>query len=187
MQYDFDKLNNDIRIRNQYTFDKNNILLSELTYATGLKGQKVKDLAHSVCKWETFGIEAINKGLIQTDLKTYFKDCVDLGYVKKEDGWLNESYSIINGVFEHTFSDKFNIVAEAFNSYDKFIIYTGLRKELICTLRIVSKSGGKHSLICYKTNSQLFVSDTSSRGIAEPFEKHINKDNFIYAIEMQEK
>ena len=185
MEYDFDKLNNDIKIRNQYKYDKENILLSELTYATGLKGNKVKRLAHSVCKEITFGLEATAKGLIQTDLKTYFKDCVDKGYVRREDGWLNESYSVVDNVFLHTFSDKFGITAEAFGSYDEFIIYTALRKEFICTLRIVSNSGGKHSLICYKFNGKLLISDTSGRGIAQPFEKYINKNNFLYAIEMQ--
>ena len=179
--YDIPNLNHNIMIRNQFKYDANNVLLDELTYATGLTGDAVKRLATSVCKEITFGLEAIAKGLIKTDIKTYFKDCVDKGYVRKEDGWLNESWGISNGVFEHSFGDKFNITAQAFASYNEFIGYANTQDNLVCTLRIKSMTGGYHSLICYKLNgSQLYISDTSSRGVAVLFDHFINASNLIY-------
>ena len=184
MNIDFNKLDHDISIRNQKVFDKSNVLLYELVSATSCTIPQAQDKAATVCKWMTFGLEGIAKGFIQMDLQGFFKYCVTQGYVRGSDGWLNESYSIIDGVFQHTFSDKFNIAAKAIGSFDEFMNYANAQDSFLGTLRIVSKTGGKHSLETYKTDGQLYISDSSYRGIHELFSDHIDKDKFIYYTEM---
>lgn len=186
--YNIAQLNHDILIRNQFNYDKHNVLINELIFATGLSKNDAQYCAHSVCKWITFGIEGIYKGLITTDLKTYFKTCIDNGWVRASDGWLFESYGVSEGEFKHTFADKFNIVSQAFATLTEFKAFADTQDDLITTLRIKSFSGGYHSLLCYKINgSQIYISDTSSRGIAQFMDHFINDQNFVYATCMIDK
>ena len=177
-------LDRDVAIRNQKVFDKSNVLLYELVNATGCTIPQAKDTAASVCKWLTFGLESIAKGLIQMDVQSYFKFCVEQGYVRGSDGWLNLNYGIVDGVFKTDLADKFNIQAKAFATYAEFMAYANTQTEFLGTLRIVSKTGGKHSLICYKGGGNLYISDTSYRGIHVLFSDHIDVNNFIYYTEM---
>jgi len=179
------ELNKNIKCRNQFVFDKQNILLGEVKNAFGCDDVQAKRFIASICKFLAFYLEAQAKGLITYDVVTYLRKCIADKLVRKDDAYVLESYGFYDGVFQHTFADYFGIKSIAFDKYDKFIEWTKTQTEYIATIRIVNrKKTGKHSLISYKQNDKLFISDTSNRGIATPFEKEINAQNFIYATIM---
>lgn len=178
---DIIKLNNDIKIRNQFVFDAKNVLLTEVKTAYNYNDAQAKTSIASICKEITFCIEAMNKNFISNDVVGFLKKCKDNGWVNPENSYLNETLGFYDGVFKKSFAEKFGINAIGHNSYDAFIKWSNIQIEFIGTLRIVNAKGdGKHSLICYKQNNKLFISDTSSRGIGVDFYKYINKTNFVY-------
>lgn len=167
--------------RNQFEFKSNNVLLGEVKTAFGYNDVDAKIFISSICKLLTFYIEAYVKGFLVIDVVTFLRVCVNSGWVKKEDAYVNESLGFYDGVFQKSLAEKFKINAMGIGSYEEFITWSLTQKEFIGTLRIQNKSKtGKHSLIVYKNEGNMFIDDTSSRGIDEPFEKHINIDNFVY-------
>jgi len=175
------ELNNSIKIRNQFIFNSINVLLPEVKTAFGYNDINAKKFIASICKLITFWFEAYYKNLFSYDVISFLRKCVNEGIIRKEDAYLNESLGFYDGIFQKSFAEKFNINATGMNNYKNFIIWALKQKEFVGTLRIInSKETGKHSLIVYKQNNSLFISDTSSRGIGVPFEKFINEKNFIY-------
>jgi hypothetical protein len=177
------KLNQDIQIRNQFPKTAN-ILTGELQKATEFDIDKTLKLQTSVCKALTFWIEGYNKELIKMSFTDYYKYCIDKNWIRAEDAWLNLEFGFSNGVLKTEMADKFNIKINGIANFDQFINWANTQDFFIGTLRIVSKTGGKHSLICYKYNGKLYISDTSNRGIAELFDKHIARKNFLYFTTM---
>ena len=177
---DFDKLNSLIQPRNQSHIGADNVLLPEVMGALNVDTATAKRFMESTCKFLTFWIEANFKGLYTDDFPTYLKLCVKNGWVRAKDAYLTESYGISDGSFQHTFADKFNISATAIGSFNEFITFADSQDEFVGILRIVSQTGGKHSLICYKAENKLCLSDTSFRGIGVDLNKYITKKNFIY-------
>ena len=175
-----ENLNNNIKTRSQSSFTKDNVLPSELMVVCGVDEKTAKNIAGSVCKWITFGFELIEKGLFNGTIQEYFQKCIDEGWVRKTDGWLNLSWSYTDGKFEHDLGDKFGITASAIGTWKEFMDWANIQDSFIGTLRIVSKTVGKHSLICYKENGNIYISDTSYRGIGVLLSDHIDEKNFIY-------
>lgn len=177
--YSINKLNEDVQIRNQFP-KKPNLLTNELITATGFDSKKAMKLQQSVCKALTFWLEGFNKNLLNLDFTAYYKKCIDNNWIRKDDAWLNLEFGFVDNVLKTEFADKFNIKVFGINNYDEFISWANKQDHFLGTLRIVSKSGGKHSLETYKQDSKLYISDTSSRGIGTLFSKEINSKNFIY-------
>jgi len=174
------ELNKSIEIRNQFVFNAKNVLLNEVKTAYGYNDTQAKKSISSICKELTFALEAINKNLMSNDIISFLKKCATNGWVNPENSYLNETLGFYDGVFKKSFAEKFNINAVGINSFDAFIKWTNSQTEFIGTLRIVSNSGGRHSLICYKYNGKLYISDTSNRGIGVLFSKYITSKNFVY-------
>jgi len=174
------ELNGNIKKRNQAVYDKINVLLPEVKTAFGYNDVQAKRFISSICKLITFWFELNYKGLSTLDVVTFLRKCVAEGWVRKDDAFVNESLGFYDGIFLKTLATKFGVDAIGVNGFDEFLAWAETQGDFVGTIRIISKSGGRHSLICYKLNGKLYISDTSSRGIGVPFEKHINKDNFIY-------
>ena len=181
---DFNVLNSLIEPRNQSHIGADNVLLPEVMGALSVDTATAKTFMSSTCKFLTFWIEANFKGLYTDDFPTYLKLCVKNGWVRAADAYLTESYGISDGSFQHTFADKFNINSTAVGSFDAFNTYAAGQTEFVGILRIVSNTGGKHSLICYKADGKLLLSDTSYRGIGVDMNKFISSKNFIYFTTM---
>lgn len=178
---DIIKLNNSIAIRNQFIFNSKNILLNEVKIAFKFDEIQAKKSIGSICKLITFGLEAISKNLIKDDVIAFLIICKDNHWIRPEDSYLLESFGFYDGVFQISFAKKFGINVIGSNNYEEFITWSLTQIEFIGTLRIINaKKTGKHSLIVYKTNGVLFISDTSNRGIGVPFENYITINNFIY-------
>ena len=179
-------LNTDIEQRNQFP-QKPNLLTQELITATSFDTKQALKLQSSVCKAITFWFEAKHKSLLDMDFASYYKHCIDNNYIRKEDAWINLEFGYSNGILKTEYADKFNIGVSGCPDYKSFIEWSKSQTEFLGTLRIVSKTGGKHSLICYKKADKIFISDTSSRGIASPFDVYITSMNFIYFTSLKAK
>ena len=179
------ELNGNVKKRNQFVFDKANILLPEVKTAFGYNDVQAKKFISSICKLITFWFELNSKELSTLDVVGFLRKCVAEGWVRKDDAYINESLGYYDGVFQKTLATKFGVDAIGVNGYDEFIKWADAQGDFVGTIRIISKTGGRHSLICYKQNGKLFISDTSSRGIGVDFHIHINKENFVYYTQLQ--
>jgi len=178
---DIIKLNNSIATRNQFVFDSKNLLLKEVKTAFEFNDIQAKKSIGSICKLITFGLEAISKNLIEDSVIAFLSKCKNNHWIKPEDSYLLESFGFYDGVFQILFAKKFGIDVIGSNNYEEFITWSLTQTEFIGTLRIINaKKTGRHSLIVYKINGIMFISDTSNRGIGVLFEDYININNFIY-------
>jgi len=192
MSYDFVELNNLIRDRNQYP-NGSNLLTRELMIGTPCGKEHALQQQASVCKEVTFWIEMFFKKFTNMLFEQFHSRCIQNNWVRATDAYLNLAYGFYNDKFKDDFSQKFNVSAMGINSFTAFIDWAKSESEFVGksenefvgTLRIVnSKKTGSHSVICYKQDNQLYISDTSTRGIGVSFEKFINKDNFQYFTTM---
>lgn len=174
------ELNSNVKKRNQFVFGKENVILPEVKTAFGYKDVQAKRFISSICKLITFWFELNSKELSTLDVVGFLRKCVAEGWVRKEDAYINEALGYYDGVFLKTLATKFGVDAIGVNGFQEFLDWAETQGDFVGTIRIISKSGGRHSLICYKQNGKLYISDTSSRGIGVDFFKHINKDNFVY-------
>lgn len=151
-----------------------------ITYIKDAGVKNPERAARSACKLICFYIELFVKNLTMLDFTTFIKECIDNGFVRAEDFWLNSTQA---DMLKHFCpSASFN---ETY-SYDEYIRLVK-KGRFMGTVRIftgLTDNGKKkkHSIISYSDPATRIpvLADTSYRGIHEPVDKHIDKDNFSY-------
>ena len=160
-------------VRRYNQFKTPNELTDQIIEATGITQDKACDTAEAICKVVTFWIEATAKELIDMTFSEFYKHCIKKGYITRSEKtglytWMALSVEEL--------AKKFDIMVDKISDFEE--IGNISNDEWLGTVR---KDHSWHSMICFKNlDSRMRISDTSKRGIDQPFYKSIDEDNFKY-------
>lgn len=152
-------------------FTKKSNLFDEIVVALDCTYTEARDLARTHCNMVSF-YACIRAGFgYNKSYRTFFKHCLS-EKVCNEKGRIFDKPKLLD-----TLGIKSDLTT--YREYEDIIDpYARLNPDKFYQVKIFANTSGDHFMGCYIKNGQLYLSDTSYRGIEIPAIKYINPENF---------
>lgn len=156
---------------------KNTASLERQLGKTGLVPD-TKRAASSACKHIVLYIEMFCKGFTILNFSDFTSQCIDNGFIKPFDFWMNKVPQDVLNFFSP------GKTVKRISDYEQFLKLMKT-EDVMGMLRIITgkdKNGNdtKHSIICFSKKAEPYIADTSYRGVDVPARTFLKESNFAY-------
>lgn len=174
-QYKIDNFNKIIEQNNQYK--DNSVLWQSIQEVWKVSKRKAKKLAKSYCNEASFYALLFADEIIELYHYEFMRYWKEQGFLDR-DGFLRNKDLIMEHYGERFSDDYYEKNWSYILDPDEMQIDDGYFYQM----KIHSRAGGYHFMGCYIKNGEVYLSDTSNRGIGVLAKNVIDKDQFMWLV-----
>ena len=169
-----DKLNEIIKTHNQY---KRSQLWTDISVVLKCDMKEAANKAKTHCNMISFYAILYAAGKFDNHYRDFYEFCLENNFCDKE-GFMQEKHDILSAL---------GIESELlkYRDYNELLHCAGiLDKDKFYQVKIKADTHGDHFMAAYFDGINVYISDTSYRGIAQVSVKYINRNNFQFIMEV---
>lgn len=158
-------------------FKEESLLFDEIQEALGCSKSNAKDYAKTHCNLFSFYAVIRAAGFYNKSYSEFFKFCLDKNFCNAK-GFILVLKPVIAEDLE------MDLILQQYREYEDILDPFRLNKDRFVQYKIKGNTTGDHFMGGFISGGQLYLSDTSYRGIGVLAEEHITPKNFQWVMEV---